>query len=123
MRQCCSPDGWRVYRCAGHTRAEHSLQGTRLVIKRLEQKIVLTDEEELHVVEGKGGKLDVRVVLPPVGVGLQRHAQSTVVSQVLPQGEVAVHLCVGYRVLVILIPQTAGLAVECLDSFVVVELG
>ena len=83
----------------------------------------IADEEELHVVEGKGGKLDVRVVSPPVGVGLQRHAETTVVRQVLPQGEVAVHLCVGYRVLVILIPQTAGLAVEGLDSFVVVELG
>ena len=52
----------------------------------------LTDEEELHVVEGKSGELDVRVVFPPVGVGLQRHAETTVVRQVLPQGEVTVHL-------------------------------
>ena len=82
----------------------------------------LTDEEELHVVEGEGGKPDVRVVFPPVSVGLQRHAETPVVRQVLAQGEVAVHLSVGHRVLVVLVPQTAGLAVEGLDSFVVVQL-
>ena len=55
---------------------------------------IFTDEEELHVVEGESGEPDVPVVFPPVVVGLQRHAQAPVVGQVLPQCEVAVHLCV-----------------------------
>ena len=63
-----------------------------LFLYGLKYNYTYTEKEELHVIEGKGGEPDVHVGPPPRGVGLQGHAQPAVVRQVLPQGEVPVHL-------------------------------
>ena len=61
-------------------------------------------------------------MFPPASVGLQSHAEATVISEVLPQGEVTIHTGVCYGVLGILVSQTIRFSHEATQSVIVVEL-
>ena len=52
----------------------------------------VTQEEELHVIEGEGGEPDVPVGPPPGVVGLQGHAQAPVVSHVLAKSQISINI-------------------------------
>ena len=52
----------------------------------------VAQEEELHVIEGESGEPHVPVGPPPGGVGLQGHAQATMVRHVLAQSQISINI-------------------------------